>query len=69
MTQAEALEAQTGYPTFDEARAYHHGFMNAIKDIRMELNRSGKSTPWFDAMLDQVEENECEFFATQVVGG
>ena len=60
---------RTGFNTFEEAKAAHEGYLRAIKEARYCMNERGKPTSWFDAMLDEMEEVEHDYFACQVVGG
>jgi len=54
---------------FDLCAAHYRGYTRAMKDIRYALTTAGRPTSWFDAMMDQLQDDENTHFATQVIGG
>lgn len=69
MTDQEQFKLRTGFNTYEDAVAHMGGYNQAMKDIRNHMTAIGQPTSWVDAMLDQLQQDENDWFATDVIGG
>ena len=62
------FEALTGFASAEAAFQYNVGYNRALRELRTEMSRAGIPSGKIDAIIDELEGGENNWYDTCVVG-